>query len=60
MAIWKPTFEPDAAMLSVIGAVTMFLGAFLALFSIDFKRSLACSSISQIGFIITGTAAASR
>ena len=30
----------------------MFLGAFLALFSIDLKRTLACSSMSQIGFIL--------
>ena len=38
----------------VIGVATMFLGAFLAVFSIDFKRTLACSSVSQIGFILVG------
>jgi len=32
----------------------MFLGAILAVFSIDFKRTLACSSVSQIGFILVG------
>lgn len=37
-----------------LGAVTMLLGAVLALFSIDLKRTLACSSMSQIGFILTG------
>jgi len=37
-----------------IGLITMFLGALLALFSINFKRTLACSSVSQIGFILTG------
>lgn len=37
-----------------IGACTMLLGAILALFSIDLKRTLACSSVSQIGFILTG------
>ncbi len=37
-----------------IGVITMFLGALLALFSIDLKRTLACSSMSQIGFILTG------
>ena len=37
-----------------IGLVTMFLGAVLALFSVNFKRTLACSSVSQIGFILTG------
>ncbi len=37
-----------------IGALTMFCGALLAVFSIDLKRTLACSSISQIGFILIG------
>ncbi len=39
----------------VLGEITMFLGAVLALFSINLKRTLACSSMSQIGFILTGT-----
>lgn len=38
------------------GMVTMLLGAVLALFSVNLKRTLACSSMSQIGFILTGTA----
>jgi len=38
----------------IIGTITMFLGAVLAVFSIDFKRTLACSSVSQIGFILVG------
>ncbi len=38
-----------------LGTVTMFLGALLALFSVNLKRTLACSSMSQIGFILTGT-----
>ena len=38
----------------ILGLITMFLGALLALFSIDLKRTLACSSMSQIGFIMTG------
>ena len=41
------------AMLA-IGTVTMFLGALLAVFSVDLKRTLACSSMSQIGFITLG------
>lgn len=41
-------------LIAVLGLVTMFLGAFLAVFSINLKRTLACSSISQIGFILTG------
>lgn len=42
------------AFILVIGLITMFLGALLAIFSIDFKRTLACSSVSQIGFILVG------
>lgn len=38
----------------IFGVITMFLGAVLALFSIDLKRTLACSSVSQIGFIMVG------
>lgn len=41
-------------LILVIGLITMFLGALLAVFSIDFKRTLACSSVSQIGFILVG------
>lgn len=37
-----------------LGVLTMVVGAVLALFSIDFKRTLACSSVSQIGFILVG------
>ena len=43
-----------AAAILAIGAVTMFLGAFLALLSGNLKKTLACSSVSQIGFITTG------
>lgn len=44
------------AILLAPGAVTMVLGAVLAVFSVDLKRTLACSSMSQIGFILTGCA----
>ena len=43
--------------LLVLGCVTMFLGAVMALFSIDLKRTLACSSMSQMGFITVGLSA---
>ena len=43
-------------LLLVPAAITMFLGALLAVFSVDLKRTLACSSMSQIGFILTGIA----
>ncbi len=38
----------------ILGVLTMVIGAVLALFSIDLKRTLACSSVSQIGFILVG------
>ena len=40
----------------VLGAVTMVLGAVIAVFSNNLKFILACSSLSQIGFIMTGIA----
>ena len=42
------------SLILLLGTVTMFLGALLAVFSIDLKRTLACSSVSQIGFIMIG------
>ena len=50
-------FAGDAkwgTLILLIGVITMFLGALLALFSVDLKRTLACSSVSQIGFILVG------
>ena len=41
-------------LLLVPAVITMLLGAVLAVFSVDLKRTLACSSMSQIGFILTG------
>ena len=41
-------------LLLIPAVITMFLGAVLAVFSVDLKRTLACSSMSQIGFILTG------
>ena len=38
----------------LIGVCTMLIGAILAIFSVDLKRTLACSSVSQIGFILVG------
>jgi hydrogenase-4 component B len=37
-----------------MGVVTMIVGAVLALLSVEMKRILACSSMSQIGFILLG------
>lgn len=44
------------AALLILAGLTMFLGALRAVFSSDLKHTLACSSMSQIGFILTGLA----
>ena len=57
LAISCNLFRADPAWgtaILALACVTMFLGALLALFSVDLKRTLACSSMSQIGFILTG------
>ena len=51
---WANAAWGDAVLL--LGVVTMVLGAVLAVFSVDLKRTLACSSMSQIGFILVGVA----
>ena len=42
------------ALILTLGVITMVAGAVLALLSVDLKRTLACSSMSQIGFILVG------
>lgn len=57
LAISCNLFRDDpawGAAILTLGTVTMLLGAVLALFSVDLKRTLACSSMSQIGFILVG------
>lgn len=46
--------QPWGVIILVVGVITMLHGAVLALFSVDLKRTLACSSVSQIGFILVG------
>ena len=41
-------------VITFLGVATMLVGAVIALFSTDIKHMLACSSVSQIGFILTG------
>lgn len=48
--------ENWGVLILILGVITMFSGAVLAVFSVDLKRTLACSSMSQIGFILVGTA----
>lgn len=42
------------AVILTLGVITMVVGAVLAVFSVNLKRTLACSSVSQIGFIMIG------
>lgn len=42
------------SLILALGVLTMLGGALLAVFSVDLKRTLACSSMSQIGFILVG------
>ena len=39
----------------ILGVITAFMGGVLAVFSVDLKHTLACSSMSQLGFIFIGT-----
>ena len=50
----QEAYRGFAVLILLLGAVTMVLGAVLALFSVNLKRTLACSSMSQIGFILIG------
>ena len=57
IALTVRLFTGDPAwgrLILILGACTMFVGAVLAVFALDLKRTLACSSVSQIGFILTG------
>lgn len=49
---WKDTVWGTAVLL--LGTATMVLGGLYALFSTNLKRILACSSMSQLGFILVG------
>ncbi len=49
-----PESIPWGLFISILGTITMLLGGVLAIFSVDIKRTLACSSMSQLGMIILG------
>ena len=49
-----PGYAPWGILLLVLGTITMVLGAVMALLSNHLKYILACSSLSQIGFILLG------
>lgn len=51
--------EPVKNVLMVAGVISILVGAFAALGQTNFKRMLAYSSISQVGYIILGAGTAS-
>ena len=53
--IFRGSVGWGVAMLTV-GSLTMLIGAVIAIFSVELKRTLACSSVSQIGLIFIGIA----
>jgi NADH-quinone oxidoreductase subunit M len=48
-----------SAAMAVVGVITMFYGALMALVQVDIKRLLAYSTISQMGYIFFGIGVAS-
>jgi len=46
--------RPWGIVILTLGVLTMVTGAVIAVFSVNLKRTLACSSVSQIGFILVG------
>lgn len=55
--LFPSQFESARSWLAVWGALTIIYGGLNALFEKDFKRFLAYSSISQMGYLITAVAA---
>lgn len=50
-----PLFAPEVRLLiAYTGAITLFLGATIALVQTDIKRVLAYSTVSQLGFMMLG------
>ena len=55
-SIFRGSYTYGCVLLA-IALITMLLGAVLGVFSTNLKRTLACSSMSQIGYILTGISA---
>ncbi|MCU0470665.1 MAG: NADH-quinone oxidoreductase subunit L [Arcicella sp.] len=51
----SPMFNADASnIVAVIGAITMLLGSIYAIFQTDIKKTLAYSTVSQLGLMVLG------
>ncbi len=47
----------DIAIIQAIGCITMLLGAFYAVFQTDIKKTMAYSTVSQLGLMVMGAGA---
>jgi formate hydrogenlyase subunit 3/multisubunit Na+/H+ antiporter MnhD subunit len=54
LSIFYPGFSPVAMFALGLGVFTMIIGDFMALAQDDFKRMLAYSSVSQMGYVLMG------
>lgn len=57
MVLTAKVFAQDAvwgSLMLTFGILTMLWGGILAVFSVNLKRTLACSSMSQVGFLMVG------
>lgn len=51
----QPIFSIDAlVVVSIMGAITMILGSVYAIFQTDIKKTLAYSTVSQLGLMVLG------
>ena len=51
----SPMFDADAsAIVAGVGAITMLLGSIYAIFQTDIKKTLAYSTVSQLGLMVLG------
>ncbi len=55
--ILPDSFREFAFPLGTLGVIGIVYGAVVALAQSDFKRVIACSAVSQMGFVLLGTAA---
>ena len=54
VTVFAPYFREVVVFMAIIGSITMILGIIMALIQDDLKRLLAYSSVSEMGFIVTG------
>ncbi|WP_034671531.1 NADH-quinone oxidoreductase subunit M [Ectobacillus panaciterrae] len=60
MGMFPEEFDKFTTLIAILGVVNVLYGAFLALIQTDFRRVLAYSSISHMGIVLLGLAAANE